>query len=319
MVAISLMVEGQIGLTWQRWQRLIEAVDGQGFAGLFRSDHFTNPNPPDYESLELVVSLTYLAAQSKHIHFGPLVAPVSFRDPVMLTRQAAALSDLSGGRMILGMGSGWQDREHHAYGYPLGDIPTRMARFEEGLEVATRLLHSEGPATFEGRFYQLHDAQLLPRPQQKLPLLIGGNGPKRLLPLVARYADIWNAVFLRPDEFRERSTLLDTLLQKEGRQPADVKRTAMQGIYFGKDSATLDRKLEWRHSVPELKDKSLDAVVHTLHTEKGNIVGTAEQVIQQIKAYEEAGVEELMVQWLDIDDIEGIQAFATEVLPHCTK
>src|SRR5436190_1724303 len=105
---------------------------------------------------------------------------------------------LSGGRMILGLGAGWQAREHTLFGHDLGDVPTRMARLEEGLEVITRLLRGEGPASYAGRFYQLRDAILLPRPQRAggPPILIGGNGPQRTLPLVARYADIWNGTFL---------------------------------------------------------------------------------------------------------------------------
>src|SRR6266566_7728192 len=142
MTEISIMIEGQMGLTWPRWKRLVSEVEDLGFAGLFRSDHFTNAGPPDYESLEMIVSLTYLADHSQRLHFGPLVAPVSMRNPVMLTRQAAAIDDLSNGRMILGMGAGWQDREHDTFGFELGDIPTRMNRLEEGLEIATHLLKS---------------------------------------------------------------------------------------------------------------------------------------------------------------------------------
>src|SRR5690348_8870602 len=145
MTDISIMIEGQIGLTWPRWKRIVSEVEELGFAGLFRSDHFTNAGPPDMESLEMVVSLTYLADHSQRLHFGPLVSPVSFRNPVMFTRQAAMLDDLSNGRMFLGLGAGWQDREHHNYGFELGDIPTRMARYEEALEVATRLLKSPEP------------------------------------------------------------------------------------------------------------------------------------------------------------------------------
>ncbi len=148
MVAVSIMIEGQMGLTWARWQRLVAAVDGLGFAGLFRSDHFTNTRPPDEDSLETIVALTYLADHSRNVHFGPLVAPLSFRDPTMLARQAAALDDLSGGRMILGLGAGWQEREHSLFGHELGDIPTRMARLEEGLAVVTRLLRSDTPSRF---------------------------------------------------------------------------------------------------------------------------------------------------------------------------
>src|SRR2546425_12363826 len=227
MVAISIMIEGQNGLNWPYWKRLVSEVEDLGFAGMFRSDHFTNARPPDKDSLEMVVSLTYLADHTQRIHFGPLVAPLSVRNPTLLVRQAAALDDLSGGRMILGVGAGWQEREHRLFGHELGDVPTRMARLEEGLEVITRLLHSDEPVTFEGRFFQLRGAILLPRPQRPggPPIQIGGNGPKRTLPLVARYANHWNGTFISVDDFRERSAILDQLLLVAGRDPADVRRS----------------------------------------------------------------------------------------------
>src|SRR5947207_14249448 len=101
MVAVSLQIEGQMGLTWPRWKRLVAEVEALGFAGLYRSDHFTNAEPPDKESLELIVALTYLADRTQRVRFGSLVAALSFRHPTLLARQAAALADLSGGRMIL--------------------------------------------------------------------------------------------------------------------------------------------------------------------------------------------------------------------------
>src|SRR5919199_3101407 len=155
MTAIAIMIEGQTGLNWPRWKRLVEVVEELGFAGLFRSDHFTDPQPPNRDALETIVSLGYVADHTRRIHFGPLVAPVSFREPVMLARQAAALDDLSDGRMILGLGAGWQEREHGLFGYDLGDVPTRMTRFEEALEVVTRLLRNEEARAFKGRFYRL--------------------------------------------------------------------------------------------------------------------------------------------------------------------
>ncbi|HMP42098.1 MAG TPA: LLM class flavin-dependent oxidoreductase, partial [Roseiflexaceae bacterium] len=203
MIDISIMIEGQQAVNWQNWKRLAHEVEALGYAGLFRSDHFTDPNPPNRDSLELVVSLAYLADRTKRIHFGPCVAPVSFREPVMFVRQAMQLDDLSGGRMILGLGAGWQEREHHMFGYPLGDVKTRMARFEESLEVAWRLLHTDGPASFEGQFFQIREAELLPRPQHagRPPIMIGGNGMKRTLPLTARFADIWDGGVLSPTQF----------------------------------------------------------------------------------------------------------------------
>lgn len=273
MTAISIQIEGQNGLTWPRWQRIIAEVEALGFAGLFRSDHFTNMRPPDIESLEAIVSLTYLADHSQRVHFGSLVAPLSVRDPRILARQAAAIDDLSGGRFILGVGAGWQEREHTLFGFALGDLKSRMDRFEEGLQVITRLLRSDEPVTFEGRFYQLHGATLLPRPTRRggPPILIGGSGPKRTLPLVARYADIWNGSVLTPEQFGERSKQLSVLIEQVGRKPSDVKRTVM------------------------LPPPDLD---------------TPDALRRQIDDYAAAGAEELMFQWLRLDDIEGLRTFA---------
>jgi F420-dependent oxidoreductase-like protein len=316
MVAISIQIEGQNGLTWPYWKRIVKEVEDLGFAGLFRSDHFTNARPPDKDSLEMVVSLAYLADHTQHIHFGPLVAPISFRDPTLLVRQAAALDDLSGGRMILGLGAGWQEREHRLFGHELGDVPTRMARFEEGLEVITRLLKSDEPVTYEGKFFQVREALLLPRPQRLRgpEIMIGGNGPKRTLPLVVRYANIWNGNFLSPVAFLERSVTLDQLLRASGRNPSEIKRTVMLSLTFGRDMAELDRHLSWRRGNPQYADKSLDKVIEALSMD-GTIVGTPDMIIEQINAYGKVGADELVLQWFDLDDIDGLRAFATSVLP----
>ena len=316
MVAISISIEGQDGLTWPRWKHLVTQVEALGFAGLYCSDHFVNDEPPDLDALEMVVALTYLADHSQRIRFGSLVAPLSFRHPTHLARQATALDDLSGGRMVLGVGAGWQEREHYVFGHYLGDVPTRARRLEEGLEVITRLLRSDEPVTYEGQFYQLHGATLLPRPQRPggPPIMIGGSGMKRTLPLVARYADIWNGIFLTPEDFRERSTRLDILLHEAGRQPGSVKRTLMCPLYF---FPTLDVFDQWRRNEDELADKSLDEVAETLPNEWFHpIVGTPDMVIQQIRAYADAGVEEIMLPWAsDMDDIEELGVFAERVLP----
>jgi F420-dependent oxidoreductase-like protein len=316
MVAISIQIEGQNGLTWPYWKRLVTEVEDLGFAGLFRSDHFTNARPPDKDSLETIVSLTYLADHTHHIHFGPLVSPISFRHPTLLVRQAAAIDDLSGGRMILGLGAGWQEREHRLFGHELGDIPTRMARFEEALEIITRLLNSDEPVTYEGKFFQLREAQLLPRPQRPRgpEIMIGGNGPKRTLPLVVRFADIWNGSFLSPGAFEERSVILDQLSRTAGRNPSEIKRTVMLGFTFGRDITELDRRLSWRRNNPNYANKSLDKVIEEL-SKDGAIVGTPDMIVEQIEAYSRAGADEVILQWFDLDDIDGLRAFATSVLP----
>ncbi|HKS71224.1 MAG TPA: TIGR03560 family F420-dependent LLM class oxidoreductase [Ktedonobacterales bacterium] len=321
MVALSLMIEGQNGLTWPRWKHLVADAEMLGFAGLFRSDHYTNAGPPDKASLEMVVSLAYAADpdHTRRIHFGPLVAPLSFREPAMLARQAAALDDLSGGRMILGLGAGWNEREHTLFGHELGDVAARMARFEEGLEVITRLLRNpeDEPVTYEGRFFHVRGATLLPQPQRPggPPILIGGNGTRRTLPLVARYADVWNGMMLPPEQFRALSGRLDELLDRAGRPRDAVRRTLMTNLTLARDSADLERKLAPRRQQPALAGKSAHEIAEALWTERGSLAGTPEQVVARIRAFGEAGVEELMLQWLDLDDQDGLRLFAEAVMP----
>lgn len=316
MPALSIMIEGQNGLTWTRWKRLVAEVERLGFAGLFRSDHFTNAQPPDRDSLELITSLTYLADHTQRIHFGPLVAPFSFREPTLLARQAAAIDDLSGGRMILGVGAGWQEREHTLFGHSLLDVPARMRRLEEGLEVVTRLLRSDEPVTYDGQFYQLRGATLMPRPERPggPPILIGGSGMTRTLPLVARYATYWNASFISPEAFHERTVRLDELLIAAGRWPEDVQRSVMLTLIFGRTPDEVEQRLEARRQRPELAGKSLDEVVAALHTAGSAIVGTPEAVLRRISDYEAAGAQEIMLQWLDLDDLDGLRALADTVL-----
>lgn len=321
MPALSIMIEGQNGLTWPRWKRLVAEVERLGFAGLFRSDHFTNMQPPDKDSLEMVVSLAYLADHTQRIHFGPLVAPFSFRDPTLLARQAAALDDLSGGRMILGVGAGWQEREHTLFGHSLLDVPDRMRRLEEGLEVVSRLLQSDHPVTYEGQFYHLRGATLLPRPERPggPPLLVGGSGMTRTLPLAARYAAYWNASFISPEAFHERTVRLDELLIAGGRSPQDVQRSLMLTLIFGRNRDELEQRLAARRQRPELAGKSLDEVVEALHKAGTAIVGTPEGVLRRIRDYEAAGVQELMLQWLDLDDLDGLRALADTLLPQVSQ
>jgi F420-dependent oxidoreductase-like protein len=299
---IAIMIEGQDGLTWPRWQRMAQAVETLGFAGLYRSDHFTNAGPPDKDSLELWLSLAWLASHTTRIEFGPLVTPVSFRHPAFTARIASQLDDLAGGRLTLGVGAGWQEREHTAFGFDLLSVAERMYRFEEGLEVMSRLLRSDAPASYAGHYYQLHEAVLLPRPQRPggPPLLIGGNGPQRTLPLVARYADEWNAVYIPPARFAELSARLDSLLAEHNRPSNAVRRSLMTGLVFGRDDAELRAKLGDRDPA------ALRA--------RGVMVGAPGAVQEQLYELAQAGVQRVMLQWLDLDDLEGLAAVAAAVL-----
>jgi alkanesulfonate monooxygenase SsuD/methylene tetrahydromethanopterin reductase-like flavin-dependent oxidoreductase (luciferase family) len=317
MVALSISITANFGLTWPHWKRFVTQIEALGFAGLFRSDHFTLPDA-DLDSLELIVALTYLAATTERVHFGPLVAPLSFRDPVMLARQALALDDLSNGRMVLGLGAGYQEREHQMFGYHLGDVPTRYARFAEGLEIITRLLRSDTPVSYTGQFYTLQDAILLPRPQRPNgpPILIGGSGPHRTLPLVARYADIWNGQLMTPLEFGERSALLDELVQTAGRRPQDVRRTMTFVAICGHDTVELERRLRWTRVLAMFADLPIEELIEVFRRGVKAFVGTPDELIAHIQAYAAAGADEIVLQWGDMEDIEGLEVLAQEVMPH---
>ncbi len=304
MLEVAIMIEGQNGLNWQRWQRLALLVEDLGFVGLYRSDHFTNAAPPDLDSLELWVSLTWLASHTRRIEFGPLVSPVSFRHPAFTARMAAAVDDLSGGRLTLGMGAGWQEREHALFGFDLLPAAERFVRFEEGLEVVTRLLRQPQPVHFDGRYYQLRGASLLPRPQRPggPPILIGGNGTRRTPDLAARYADEWNAIFLTPQGFRDANQRIDAALAAHGRDPRTLRRSMMTGLRFGRTDAELNEKLTARgQDAAQLRAR-------------GVVVGTGSAVRDQLAALAEAGLQRIMLQWLDLDDLAGLEALARAVL-----
>lgn len=316
---ISVMIEGQAGLTWGRWKELVKVVEELGFYGLYRSDHFVHPNPPNDASLEMIVSLTYLADHTARVQFGPLVAPVSFRDPVMLARQAMALDDLSGGRMVLGLGAGWMEREHQMFGYPLGDKKTRMARFQEGLQVVSALVRGKAPFSFTGHFYKLDNAELLPAPAREggPRILIGGNGRNRTLQLAAQFADLWNGVQVNPARFRELTEILDSYLKAAGRAPSMVKRTAATFLVFGRDRHALEQAAKpFRSWKPGLEGSNTDALLSFMRNERHAVVGLADEVTEQLRAYANAGVEEIMLQYFDSGDIDGISALAAQVLPN---
>jgi F420-dependent oxidoreductase-like protein len=304
MLELAVMIEGQNGLTWPRWQKIAHLVEELGFVGLFRSDHFTNGNPPDLDSLELWTSLTWLAANTGRIEFGPLVTPFSFRHPAHTARIAAAVDDLSGGRLTLGLGAGWNRREHDLFGFELLETKPRFDRFEEGMEVVTRLLQSDEPVTFDGQYYQLRGATLLPRPQRAggPRILIGGNGVKRTLSYVVRYADEWNCVTLLPHDLARLNQRLNEMLSRAGRDPSSVRRSMMTGCVFGKDEASLNRKIDFY-------GKTLQEI-----QQGGIVAGSVSAIQEQLAALEQAGLQRIMLQWLDLDDLESLEALAKQIL-----
>ena len=304
MIDIAIFLEGQNGLNWDNWKRIARATEDLGFAGLYRSDHFTNMNPPDKDSLETWISLAWLADNTSRIEFGQLVSPMSFRNPIFAARMGKDIDDLSGGRFILGLGAGWQDHEHEKFGFDLLEMGPRFDRFEEGVEVVYKLLKEEGPATFSGKYFEIKEAELLPRPQRKggPPILIGGRGRNRTLPLTARFADEWNGGFRPANVFASLNRHLDELLDAEGRDPSEVRRTSANPTIFGKDEQATKRKMEDRNYSDESWEKF------------GVIAGSAQEVADRIAEVEQAGAQRVMLQWLDLEDIDALEALAKAVL-----
>lgn len=305
MAEIGIMIEGSRGLNWPRWKRLLQTAEDCGFQSVFRSDHFTNPaGEDDQDSLELWMSLAYAASHTKSIEFGSLVAPITFRHPSMQARYAAAVDDLSGGRLALGMGAGWQEREHKRFGIPYHDFPTRYQMLEEALQVTRLLLRSDTPFNFQGEHFQLEDAILLPRPSRPggPPILIGGNGPKRTLPLVAKYADEWNADALDVETYRSRRATLANYMSAEGRAVDELKYSLMTSVFYRRTQAQLDAFLHESGVSGEAQDAGKI------------IVGAGAEVVDQLAARFEAGIDRIMLRWLALDDMENLELLARDVL-----
>lgn len=304
MVEISIMVEGQDGLSWPRWQRLVRATEDLGFDGLYRSDHFTNPQGPFLDALELWTSFTWLASNTTRIRFGAMVSPVSFRDPVLLAWQASGVDALAGGRLDIGLGAGWQEREHTSFGYDLLKVPQRFDRFGEALEVIRSLTRSATPVSFQGTYYTLDDAMLSPRSPQPNgpPITVGGTGPRRTLPLVATFADEWNFNNRTVEDYLALNVRLDELLDQQGRPRTAVRRTMASALSIGATDLDVRKKIGD-------SDKA-DLI------EQGHFAGTPAEVTANLQRYVDNGVDGFKIRLLDLDDISSLELLASEVLPH---
>lgn len=300
---LAINVEGQNGLNWDNWKRIVLAAEELGFAGVFRSDHFSSfDSPPDLDALECWVSLTWLAGNTRRVQFGPLVTPVTFRHPAITARMAANLDDLSGGRLILGLGTGWAEREHTIWGLELGDMKTRFQRFEEGLELVYRLFHETGPLTLNGRFYSVKDAQLLPRPKRAggPTILVGGQGGKKTLSLAVRYADEWNTFLMPAADAVQLSKRLDEALAEAGRDPESIRRSIMLNVVVGKTDADVKRKMG---GMTEAECRAI------------GVIGTANAVADQLAEYAAAGLYRVVAQMNDLNDMDFLEILGTQVIP----
>ncbi|TMF59477.1 MAG: LLM class F420-dependent oxidoreductase [Chloroflexi bacterium] len=309
---VGIMIEGQEGLTWERWFRIADRVEALGLDSLWRSDHFVSlMGHPERPALEAWVSLTALAARTKQMRFGPLVSPITFRHPALLARMAAGVDLLSNGRLVLGLGAGWNQHEHDAYGIGLPPMKERFDRLEEAIAVI-RALWQGGPVDAPGPYYPLRGATLNPRPLQQPgpPLLIGGDGEKRLLRIVAEHADEWNSHAAGPDLDRTKRAKLEEHCRAVGRNPEEIRRSWMGGLVIAEDARGLDERARWfKAFYTAVTDVDERSVLTELRA-RSWVVGTPEQVGEQLQAWQAAGVDRVMFQYYDLDDLDGLELVA---------
>jgi len=306
------MLEGQEGLTWERWFAIADRVESLGLESLSRSDHFFSlMGHPERPALECWTSLTALAQRTQRIRFGPLVSPMTFRHPALLARMAAAVDLLSNGRLVVGLGAGWNDAEHQAFGIALPPLKERFDRLEEGIAVI-KALWSGGPVDLEGRYYPLRRAAAYPRPLQRPapPVLIGGDGEIRLLRIVARDADEWNSHAPGPDVYKVKRAKLEEHCRAVGRNPDAIHRSWMGGILIGRDAREVAEKGRWMQSfLSGLSGVRPDVAPDELRR-RSWIVGTPDQVASQLEAWSALRIERVMFQWYNLDDLDGLGLLA---------
>lgn len=313
---LGVMVEGQENLTWDRWRRLIVLAEELGFESIWRSDHLLSLIDATRDSLETWVALTLAAAESTRLIFGPLVSPITFRHPALLAKMAVDLDSLSGGRLVLGVGAGWNEQEHRAFGIAFPSTRERFERLEEGIEVVRRLL-GDGPAHFSGRHYQLDGADPRPKPApgRTIPILLGGMGERRALPLVARYADEWNLTTASPAIYRARSERLAAICRSIGRDPSEIKRSVAAGLLIGANASELRRRCQVMQTlIPSLAELDTDSVPEAVR-EAGWVAGTPDTIVECLRALAAEGVERAMLQLNDHTDEASLRLVAKEVMP----
>jgi F420-dependent oxidoreductase-like protein len=306
------MLEGQEGLTWERWFAIADRVESLGLDSLSRSDHFFSlMGHPERPALECWTSLTALAQRTQRIRFGPLVSPMTFRHPALLARMAAAVDLLSDGRLVVGLGAGWNDAEHQAFGIALPPLKERFDRLEEGIAVI-KALWSGGPVDLDGRYYPLRRAASYPRPLQRPapPVLIGGDGEIRLLRIVARHADEWNSHAPGPEVYKVKRAKLEEHCRALGRDPDTIHRSWMGGILIGRDAREVAEKGRWMQSfLSGLSGVRSDEAPDELRR-RSWIVGTRDQAATQLEAWSALGIERVMFQWYNLDDLDGLGLLA---------
>ncbi len=311
---LGVMVESQEGAGWNEWKNIVQWTEELGFESLWRSDHFFSffGETRTIDSLDTMIAHTYTAMASSRIRFGPLVLSMTFRHPAILARMAAAVDQLSGGRFILGVGAGWNQTEHEAYGIELPPVKQRMDNLEESIQVIKALFENDS-ATFNGQIYNLKDAPLNPKPAQTpMPLLIGGGGEKRTLRMVAKYATEWNVGIMSGlPAYKDKVKVLEQHCEAVKRDPKQIERSVMTSYISGASQAEVDEKVKQRveSTAPERRPADPKQPPMTA------LWGLPDRIVEQIKEMEEAGISRIMLQYRTPPAREDLDFVACEILP----
>lgn len=311
---VFLMIEGQEGVTWEQWTALALACEEHGLEGLFRSDHYLGIGGGEGTGgLDAWATLAALAAQTDRIRLGTLVSPATFRHPSVLAKNVVTVDHISEGRVEVGMGAGWYVREHEAYGFAFPEDTVRMQMLEEQLEIVHRTWKEER-FDFEGRHYRLQGAVPLPKPVQEPhpPVIVGGSAGPLAARLAAKWADEYNTISASPEECRRRRERVREAWEREGRDPDTLRFSLMTTCVVGSDHAeTVERARRMLESSGRPEDP--EDFVRSAGPER--LVGTVDQVVARLQELEEVGVERVMLQHLDHQDLEMVALIGREIVP----
>ena len=285
---LALMIEGQEGVSWEDWLALARACEEYGVEALFRSDHYLSQTDGARPALDAWAVIAALAAQTTKVELGTLVSPVTFRAAAVLANVSATANEIAAGRISLGMGTGWMEAEHQAFGFPFPEMKTRLAWLAEQLEAV--------PGYWGDR----------PHPH----LIVGGSGLSGTLRPAARWADEYNTIFATPAECAERRARLVEACEREGREP--IPLSLMTACAIGR---TPDEARERIRRRLERAGQQADPDEYRASRGPASVLGTLEEAAEQLRAYEEAGVERVMLQHLDHRDLELVALVGRELAP----
>ena len=312
---VCLMIEGQEGVTWDGWKRLARLAEEHGLEGLFRSDHYTAIIRPDADALDAWATLAGLAASTERIRLGTLVSPATFRHPSVLARMAVTVDHISGGRVDVGMGSGWYEREHEAHGFPFLDGRRRFELFAEQIEVVVRSWTADR-FDHDGREYRLGDQLALPRPLQQPhpPLVLGGTVKRRFAALAARYATEVNTLGAPNDDLRERKAALDRACSESGRDPASLGYSVMTACFLGETHADVVARVR---RFLAIRGGDTKTEPETLIAERRDrwLVGTVDEVADRVGELSDLGVTRVFLQHLNHDDDDMVALIGERLVP----